>query len=180
MRRQTLPSHPSHIRNNVKVKVELLQSRAMPCFPYTRLSLMPLVTATTPGSPGASTVLPSQVPAGVYQIAPVSRQYQQEGGRVSPIQSLFQQLQLHRGINWSSVTTKSSCIKSRHLFIFLITLLLPFFSLYYRTWKLVYSHNLTIKYLWPSRQIFPGRVPRHYSFIIDMTKERNRIQMHWL
>lgn len=89
---------------------------------------MPLVTATTPGSPGASTVLPSQASAEVYHFAPVSRQYQQEGGMMFPIQSLFQQLQRHHGVNWSSDTTKSSCIKSRHLFIFLITLLLPFFS----------------------------------------------------
>lgn len=42
------------------------------------LSLMPAVTATTPGSPSASTVLPSQVPARAYQIVPVSRQCQQE------------------------------------------------------------------------------------------------------
>lgn len=37
------------------------------------------VPATASGSPRASTVLPRQVPARVYQIAPVSRKCQQEG-----------------------------------------------------------------------------------------------------
>lgn len=121
MRRQTLPSHPSHICNNMKVKVGLLQSGAMPHFPC----IYPWCLQSQP-QPLAHLV-PAQSCQARCQQEHIRLFLSADSAskRVSPIPSLFQ---LHRGANWSSVTTKSSCIKSRHLFIFLITLLLPFFS----------------------------------------------------